>query len=101
MNVLKSSGFTHDWFPRQKTPSTEWEARIDTLMDAQLKTLDYNERKKDFDEVQKIMAEQQPLIFVATPIYYAAIRPDIANTLPTALGGYRATWNAEELYYKK
>ena len=29
MNVLKSSGFTHDWFPRQKTPSTEWEARID------------------------------------------------------------------------
>jgi hypothetical protein len=47
------------------------------------------------------MAEQQPLIFVATPIYYAAIRPDIANTLPTALGGYRATWNAEELYYKK
>ena len=101
MNVLKSSGFTHDWFPRQKTPSTEWEARIDTLMDAQLKTLDYNERKNDFDEVQKIMAEQQPLIFVATPIYYAAIRPDIANTLPTALGGYRATWNVEELYYKK
>jgi len=101
MNVLKSSGFTHDWFPRQKAPSTEWEARIDTLMDAQLKTLDYHERKKDFDEVQEIMAEQQPLIFIATPIYYAAIRPDIANTRPTALGGYRATWNAEELYFKK
>jgi peptide/nickel transport system substrate-binding protein len=101
MNVLKSSGFTHDWFPRQKSPSTDWEARIDTLMDAQLRTLDYNERKKDFDEVQEIMAEQQPLIFVATPIYYAAIRPDIANVRPTALGGYRATWNAEELYFRK
>ena len=60
MNVLKSSGFTHQWFPRQKTPSTDWEARIDQLMDAQLKTLDYNERKKDFDEVQDILGEQQP-----------------------------------------
>jgi peptide/nickel transport system substrate-binding protein len=101
MNVLKSSGFTHDWFPRQKTPSTPWEARIDMLMDAQLKTLDFNERKKDFDEVQEIMAEQQPLVFTVTPIYYAAIRPNIENVRPTSLGGYRATWNAEELYFKK
>jgi peptide/nickel transport system substrate-binding protein len=101
MNVLKSSGFTHDWFPRQKTPSTDWEARIDTLMDAQLKTLDFNERKKDFDEVQAIMAEEQPLVFSVTPHYYAAIQPDVANLRPTALGGYRATWNAEELYIKK
>ena len=101
MNVLKSSGFTHDWFPRQKTPSTDWEARIDKLMDAQLQTLDFNERKKDFDEVQVIMAEQQPLIFIASPNYYAAMRPDVANVRPTALGGYRATWNAEELYIKK
>jgi hypothetical protein len=45
------------------------------------------------------MAEQQPLIFSVTPHYYAAIRPDIGNVRPTALGGYRATWNAEELYY--
>jgi peptide/nickel transport system substrate-binding protein len=101
MNVLKSSGFTHDWFPGQKTPATDWEARIDTLMDAQLQTLDDNERKKDFDDVQEIMAEQQPLIFILSPNYYAAVRPDIANLRPTALGGYRATWNLEELYYKK
>ena len=101
MNILKSSGFDHQWFPRQMTPVTDWEARIDTLVDAQLTTLDENERKKDFDEVQEIMAEQQPMIFTVTPHYYAAIRPDIANTRPTALGGYRATWNAEELYFKK
>jgi peptide/nickel transport system substrate-binding protein len=101
MNILKSDGFTHDWFPGQKTPSTDWEARIDALMDAQLTTLDENERKKDYDQVQEIMAEQQPLIFSVTPHYYAAIRPDIANLRPTSLGGYRATWNVEELYYKK
>lgn len=101
MNVLKSSGFTHVWFPREKTPSTDWEARIDALMDEQLNTLDEKERKKDYDEVQQIMAEQQPLIFTVAPIYYAAIRPDIANVRPTAYGGYVTTWNAEELYYKK
>ena len=101
MNIIKSDGFTHDWFPRQKTPSTPWEARMDALMNAQMQTLDNNERKKDFDEVQEIMAEQQPLIFSVTPHYYAATRTNIANVRPTALGGYRATWNAEELYYQK
>jgi peptide/nickel transport system substrate-binding protein len=101
MNVLQSDGFTHQWFPQQKTPSTPWEARIDKLMDDQLSTLDFNERKKDFDEVQEIMAEQQPLIFSVTPHYYAAIKPKIGNVRPTVLGGYDATWNVEELYYEK
>jgi peptide/nickel transport system substrate-binding protein len=101
MNTVKSSGFTHQWFPREKTPSTDWEARLDYLMDAQMKTLDDSERKKYYDEVQTIMAEQVPLIFTVTPMYYAAIRSDIGNVRPSALNGYRATWNAEELYFKK
>jgi peptide/nickel transport system substrate-binding protein len=101
MNVFKSDGYTHQWFPRQKTPSTPWEARIDQLMDAQMKTLDYAERKKDYDEVQEILAEQVPMIFTVTPTYYAAIRSDVGNVRPTPLNGYRATWNLEELYFKK
>lgn len=101
MNILKSSGFTHEWFPQQKTPSTSWEARIDQLMDDQMQTLDEARRKKDYDEVQVIMAEQQPLIFTITPDLYAAIRPDVGNLRPSALSDYRATWNAEELYFQK
>lgn len=101
MNVLKSNGYTHQWFPRQKAPSTDWEARIDQLMDAQNTTLDFATRKKDFDQVQEILAEQQPMIFTVTPIYYAAIRSDIGNVRATPLSGYRATWNAEELYFRK
>jgi peptide/nickel transport system substrate-binding protein len=100
LNVLKSDGFTHQWFPREKAPSTEWEARIDHLMDAQMKTLDFAERKKDFDEVQEILAEEQPMIFTVTPLYYAAIRSNIGNVRPTSLSYYRVTWNAEELYFK-
>ncbi len=70
-------------------------------MDAQLKTLDYTERKKLYDEVQEIFAEQQPQIFTVTPMYYAAIRADVGNVRPTPLSYYRGTWNPEELYYKK
>ena len=101
MNVIKSSGYTHFWFPREKTPSTDWEARLDYLMDAQMKTLDYAERKKDYDEVQEIMAEQQPFIFTVTPIYYAAIRAGLGNVRASSLSSYRATWNAEEIYFRK
>jgi peptide/nickel transport system substrate-binding protein len=100
-NVVNSDGFTHQWFPRQKQPSTEWEARLDFLMNDVNKTLDFAKRKKDFDEVQEIIAEQQPLIFTVTPYYYAAARSDIGNLRPTALSYYRVTWNAEELYFKK
>jgi peptide/nickel transport system substrate-binding protein len=101
LNVIKSTGFTHQWFPRQKTPATDWEARLDHLMDAQMKTLDFAERKKDYDEVQQILGEQMPMIFTVTPYFYAAARADIGNLRPTPLSSYRATWNAEELYFKK
>jgi peptide/nickel transport system substrate-binding protein len=101
MNVIKSSGYSHEWFPREKTPSTDWEARMDQLMDAQMQSLDMAERKKDFDAVQEILSEQVPMIYTVTPMYYAAIRSDVGNVRASALSYYRATWNAEELYFKK
>ncbi|MSR42707.1 MAG: ABC transporter substrate-binding protein [Pedosphaera sp.] len=101
MNVLKSEGFTHQWFPRQKTPATDWEARIDFLMNEQIKTLDFPERKKLFDEVQAILSEQQPMIYTVAPIVYSAVRSDLGNVRPTVLSSYRISWNAEELYFKK
>ncbi|HUR47567.1 MAG TPA: ABC transporter substrate-binding protein, partial [Candidatus Saccharimonadales bacterium] len=101
MNVLKSDGFTHQWFPRQKAPSTEWEARIDFLMNEQIKTLDFAQRKKYYDEVQEILSDELPMIYTVSPISYAAIRSDLGNVRPTVLSWYRVTWNAEELYFKK
>jgi peptide/nickel transport system substrate-binding protein len=99
-NVVKSSGFTHMWFPREKTPSTPWEARLDDLMNAQVQTLDYGRRKKLYDEVQVIMGEQLPFIPLVSATAFAAIRDDVGNVRPTVLSSYRLTWNAEELYFK-
>jgi peptide/nickel transport system substrate-binding protein len=101
MNVFKSSGFTHEWYPKQAKPSTEWEARIDFLMDAQLGTLDQAQRKKYFDEVQAILAEQMASIPTVSMQAYAAVRKDIGNVRGTTFDPNRLTWNLEELYFKK
>jgi peptide/nickel transport system substrate-binding protein len=101
LNVLRSSGFSHEWFPRQKTPSTEWEARIDALMAANLKTFDFAERKKHFDEVQAIFAEQMPMIPTVAMNAYSAVRNNIGNVRPIVHHHNRLIWNIEELYFKK
>jgi peptide/nickel transport system substrate-binding protein len=100
MNVLLSSGFTHVWFPRQEKPSTPWEARIDELMYKQLKTLDFGERKKYFDEVQQIFGEQVPMISIVAAQAYAVVDSRLANVRPSLAASQRVTWNVEELYFK-
>jgi len=100
-NVLKSAEPMHQWFPNQKTPASDWEARIDSLMEAQMRTLDFAERKKLFDEVQAILAEELPMIYTVSPFHFAAVRPDLANARPSVLTPYRVTWNVQELYFKK
>ena len=101
INVLKSSEPLHQWFPLQKTPPTDWEARIDTLMDEQGHTLDFATRKKAFDEVQTILAEELPMIYTVSPTVTSAARDTIANLRPSVMTPYRLTWNVEELYFKK
>jgi peptide/nickel transport system substrate-binding protein len=101
LNVLRSSEELHQWYPSQKTPATPWEARIDTLLDAQMVTLDLAERKKAFDEVQAILAEELPMIYTVCPVSYAAARKDLANLRPSVMTPYPLTWNIEELYFKK
>jgi peptide/nickel transport system substrate-binding protein len=101
MNILKSSGFTHEWYPREPKPSTEWEARIDFLIDAQLKTLDQPERKKYYDEVQAILAEQMAMIPTVSTEACSAARSDLGNIRGTTLDPNRLIWNLEEIYYEK
>jgi peptide/nickel transport system substrate-binding protein len=100
INVLKSSEPLHQWFPNQTMPATDWEARIDSLMDAQMRTLNFAERKRLYDEVQSILAEELPMIYTVSPFHFAVVRPDLANLRPSVLTPNRVTWNAEELFLK-
>jgi peptide/nickel transport system substrate-binding protein len=101
MNILKSDSFDHEWYPQQKTPSTPWEARLDELMNLQLTTLDHAERKKYYDEVQAILAEQMPMIPTVSMKGYAAARNGLGNIRGTTLDPNRLMWNLEEVYWKK
>jgi peptide/nickel transport system substrate-binding protein len=97
INILSSSGPMHWWHPQQNKPVTDWEARIDDLMKKQARTLDSAERKKLFDEMQMIMADQQPFIFLVSRHLIVAAKSDIGNLKPALLPDF-VLWNSEELY---
>jgi peptide/nickel transport system substrate-binding protein len=99
MNVWLSSGGTHLWNPSQAHPATAWEAEIDKLMEQQLDAPNYEQRKKSFDRVQEILAENQPMIFLASPDILAGARNSIGNFHPAVLEPY-VLWNVEQLYFR-
>lgn len=99
LNVWLSSGGTHLWNPSQSHPGTLWEAEIDRLMEQQLATPGYEQRKKLYDRVQEILAENQPMIFLASPDILAGAKNSIANFHPAILEPY-ALWNVEQLYFR-
>src|ERR1700719_2163041 len=99
MNVWLSSGGTHLWNPSQAHPATAWENEIDRLMEEQLTVTSYEQRKKLYDRVQEILAEFQPMIFLASPDVLVAARNTIGNFHPAVLEPY-VLWNVEQLYVR-
>jgi peptide/nickel transport system substrate-binding protein len=96
MNVWLSSGGMHLWNPAQKEPSTPWEAEMDRLMRRQMSALAYKQRKALYDRVQQIVAENLPLISLASPHVIVAARKSVGNFLPAVLEP-NTLWNAEQL----
>ena len=99
MNVWLSSGSNHLWRLGQQKPATPWETEIDSLMETQLVTLDYRERKRLYDRVQTIVAEQLPFIFLAAPHILVGARADLANFQPSVLDHY-TLWNVERMFFR-
>jgi peptide/nickel transport system substrate-binding protein len=95
-DILMSGGRLHQWHPQQVEPATEWEARIDELMIEIGRHTDVAVRKQYFFEVQEILAEQQPMIFLVSPKDFVGYRNRWQNVVPTPLGG--VTWNEESLW---
>jgi peptide/nickel transport system substrate-binding protein len=99
LNIWLSSGGTHLWNPSQTHPATAWEAEIDRLMEQQLSATSFEQRKKFFDRVQEILAEHQPMIFLASPHILAGAKSAIGNFQPAVLEPY-VLWNVEQLYHR-
>jgi peptide/nickel transport system substrate-binding protein len=99
MNVWLSSGATHLWNLGEKQPATLWEAEIDKLIEQQAVTLNYEARKKLYDRVQEIVAEQLPIICVAGPNILVGSKKRLGNFRPAVLDHY-TLHNVEELFWK-
>ena len=85
MSVWLSSGAQHAWWPSQKSPSTKWEERIDQLVLKQASEPSRDLRRKAFNEVQRILVEQEPVIYLVNPDYLSAIAPSLRRIRPTAV----------------
>lgn len=100
MNVWLSSGATHLWHLGEPKPATRWEEQLDQLMQKQMVELNYRKRKQLYDQVQEIIAQNLPFIFLATPNILLGARNDLANFKPAILEP-NALWNVENLYFRR
>jgi peptide/nickel transport system substrate-binding protein len=96
MNIWLSSAANHQWNPNEKTAATPWEAEIDKLMRAQNASQDPKKRKAYFDQVQQIVADQAPMLFLVNPNALAAVSPSVKNAAPAVLSP-QIIWNADRL----
>lgn len=97
MNIWLSSANNHQWNPAQKKPETQWEARIDDLMREQKESLDNATRKRYFDQVQQIVSDEAPMLFLVNPNALSAVSPNLRNVEPAVLRP-QVFWNADRLY---
>lgn len=95
-DLWMSSGAAHFWHLGQKTPATAWEREIDELMRRQARTADLQERTRLFNEVQRLVAENLPLLNFAAPRVYIATSARLINLHP-ALTRPQLMWSADEL----
>jgi peptide/nickel transport system substrate-binding protein len=91
-----SSGTAHLWNIGQPKPATEWEGQIDALMTKQIAALDQAERKRLFDEVQRIFIEHAPVLYFAAPRVIVATSSRVVNATP-ALALSPLMWSPDTL----
>jgi peptide/nickel transport system substrate-binding protein len=92
-NVWPSDGNLHLWYPLQEEPATEWEARIDYLYNEGRYTIDEEKAWIIWDEYQRIILEQCPVIYLIRQRSFYAIqnRWDFTNFYFDNLNGAETT----------
>ena len=94
-----SSGSAHVWNLGQKKPATDWEKQIDDLMVTVMGSVDQSERKRAFDEIQKIFADNLPVLYFVAPRLYMAADTRVGGLTPAILRP-QLLWNVEHMTVK-
>jgi peptide/nickel transport system substrate-binding protein len=99
MNVWVSSGPTHLWRVGAPAPMGPWDKEIDDLMERQLVTLDGAARKRLYDRVQQLVAENLPMIPLVSPNVLVGAKSGLGNFRPAILDP-QVLWNVDELFWR-
>ncbi len=98
-SFLLSSGSSHQWQPKQKSPSTAWETRVDELFAQQATERDPQKRTDLFSEIQSIFREELPVVPLVSRHVVAASHKRIGNYAPSGITPY-SLWNVEDLFVR-
>lgn len=98
-NINRSGGRLHAWYPQQPEPATEWEARVDELVGLLDRTIEFEQRKEYSDEIQRLVAENLPILYLVSPNQYSLAKREVGNLWPSPLRP-QVTWNIQELFLR-
>ena len=94
-----SAGPAHVWNIGQTKPATEWEKEIDDLMMAVTAQPDPAERRRLFEQVQKIFAEHLPVLYFVAPRLHMGVSHRLGGLEPAILRP-QLLWNVERITVK-
>jgi peptide/nickel transport system substrate-binding protein len=105
-NVFKSNAALHLFNQRpmeslsaRASDLYPFEARVDKLYDLGTTEFDFAKRKPYYDEIQNILYNESPMVYLFTGKVLVAVRSDLQNVDVTPLGG--ALHNIESLWIQE
>ena len=98
-NVWYSKGSLHLFNQRvTEYPLLSWEKQLDKIIDEASLKIKFEDRKKLYDEYQRIIYDEKPIIYLYSPVRVIAVRKKFGNIYPSKLLG--VTYNLEEIFIK-
>ena len=104
-NVFKSDAALHLFNQRPTENVTHkasdlypFERRLDRLYDLGTSEFDFAKRKPYYDEIQSVLYDESPMVYLFTGKVLLAVRSDLQNVDATPLGG--ALHNIESIWIK-
>ncbi|WP_303674253.1 ABC transporter substrate-binding protein [Vampirovibrio chlorellavorus] len=105
-NVWRSDGSIH-MFNQRKIEAGKptdisdrlpWEKQLDDLIEQGSQTFDVQARHKIYDQLQQVVYDQAPFIYLYSPLNVLAVRTRIQNVDPTPLEAFH---NLEEVWIQE
>ena len=96
LDMWLSTGSARFWHFGQTGPSSEWERQADALMLQQASTSDPAKRRELFNQVQRLFAENVPVLYFVAPRLYYAHSTRMQGVTPSVIRP-PVLWNADVL----